>query len=138
MPALSFAVPDPDGTYMVMGLDLDAPFPSFGILGPVLHWLQPGLKAGHAEGGHARALEATGPFVANYLGPGPPPGSAPHRYCFFLYEQPAEFDVEAHAPPDGTKLGNWSSLRRMRFSLDDWERRVGLGPILAVNYYTSN
>ena len=35
-PELSFNVTS--GTYMVIGLDIDAPFPSFNVLGPILHW----------------------------------------------------------------------------------------------------
>ncbi|KJZ77692.1 hypothetical protein HIM_02869 [Hirsutella minnesotensis 3608] len=128
-PQLRFQAANPDGTYLIMSLDIDAPFPSLDVLGPALHWIQPGLKADGA------ALTAREPFVANFVGPAPPPGSAPHRYCFFLYEQPAGFDAKAHAPANGAKMGIWG---RMRFSLDDWERKIGLGPILAANYYTSN
>jgi hypothetical protein len=35
-PELSFNVTS--GTYIVIGLDIDAPFPSFDLLGPILHW----------------------------------------------------------------------------------------------------
>lgn len=132
-PELTFDVPNPEGTYLVVSLDIDAPFPSFAVLGPILHWIQSGLKPAQKNG--KLSLTATDPFVADYIGPGPPPGSAPHRYCFFLYEQPAGFDAKAHAPPDGAKMGVWG---RMRYSLDDWERQVNLGPILAANYFTSN
>lgn len=122
-------MPDPSATYLVVALDLDAPFPSFDVLGPILHWIQPGLKVKDNE------LEATEPFVANYIGPAPPPGSSPHRYSFYLYKQPEGFDGKAHAPADGAKLGN---LSRMRYSLDEWEKRVNLGEILAANYFNSN
>ncbi|KAM4064343.1 phosphatidylethanolamine-binding protein [Hirsutella rhossiliensis] len=129
-PQLHFDVPDPNGTYLVMGLDIDAPFPSCTVLGPILHWIQPGLKS--EKGSGPPGLKAVGSSVVSYIGPGPPPGSAPHRYCFFLYEQPAGFDAAAH---EGVIVGNWA---RMRFSLDDWERKTQLGPILAANYFTSN
>lgn len=46
-------------------LDLDAPFPSFGALGPIEHWVQPGFKAGPNN-----VLTTTEPFVANYIPPG--------------------------------------------------------------------
>ena len=129
-PKLSFDGADKNGKYMVVALDMDAPFPSFDVLGPILHWIQPGLTAG-TDG----ALATPDPFVANYIGPAPPPGSAPHRYCFFLYEQPSAFDGSAHAPANGAKLGNWP---RMFYSLDAFEQKVNLGPILAANYFTSN
>ncbi|KAE8159876.1 phosphatidylethanolamine-binding protein [Aspergillus tamarii] len=128
-PTLTFDVPSPSATYMVVSLDIDAPFPSFGVLGPILHWIQPGLKARNGQ------LEVTKPFVANYIGPAPPLGSSPHRYIFFLYEQPETFDGRKYAPPDGQNLSNWY---RMRYDLDAWEKEIGLGAVLAVNYFTSN
>lgn len=96
-PEISFAAPDPSAIYMVVALDINAPFPSFGVFGPILHWVQPGLKAKGDE------LEITEPFVANYIGPAPPPGSSPHRYCFFLYQEPQGFDGKPYAPADDAK-----------------------------------
>lgn len=80
-------------------------------------------------------LDTTAPFIANWIPPSPPPGSAPHRYTFFLYEQPNGFRPEELTPPDGKNLSNW---HRMRFDLDEWARKHRLGPILAFNYFTSN
>lgn len=80
-------------------------------------------------------LDTTGPFIANYIGPAPPPGSSPHRYIFFLYEEPAEFDVKKHAPANGKDLSVWS---RMWYDLDAWAKEIGLGPVVAFNYFTSN
>ena len=128
-------MPSTTGTYLVIGLDIDAPFPSFGVLGPILHWVQPGLKAETVKPGATPVLKATEPFVANYIGPAPPPGSSPHRYIFFLYEQPEGFDGAKYAPKDGQPLGN---LQRMWASLDGLEREYKLGPVLAANYFTSN
>ncbi|RAH48814.1 YbhB/YbcL family Raf kinase inhibitor-like protein [Aspergillus brunneoviolaceus CBS 621.78] len=140
-PDLTFTVPDPNRTYMVVNLDLDAPFPAFSFLGPILHWLQPGLRpvpttmTTSPTGGATYGFEVTAPFVANYIGPGPPPGSAPHRYVFFLYEQPAGFDVEKYASPEGQKVGRWP---RVRYDWDKWVQEVQLGEVVAVNYFTSN
>lgn len=120
---------------MVVALDIDAPFPSFGVLGPILHWIQSDLRPVANDSGDTAVLQSTAPFVANYIGPAPPPGSAPHRYVFMLYEQPEGFSGDLHAPPNGQKLGNMS---RMRYSLDAWEKKIGLGPVLACNYFTSN
>ncbi|KAK9644464.1 hypothetical protein HCH54_006897 [Aspergillus fumigatus] len=41
-PQISFNVSS--GTYIVISLDIDAPFPSLGFLGPILHWIHPGFK----------------------------------------------------------------------------------------------
>lgn len=131
---MSYAVPDLSATYLAIGLDLDAPFPSFDVLGPILHWIQPGLRVEPADGA-APSLKATEPFIANYIAPAPPPLSSPHRYVFFLYEQPAGFDGSKYAPEGGQPLGNWN---RMRVSLDALEKEYELGPVLAVNYFKSN
>ncbi|ORY71449.1 phosphatidylethanolamine-binding protein [Pseudomassariella vexata] len=118
-PKISFPAASATATYVVVALDLDAPFPSFGVLGPA-----------NANG----ILTSSEPFVANYVGPAPSPGSSPHRYTFFLYEQQADFDGKKHAPPGGKPLPN---TRRMRFDLDAWEKTTGLGKPLAVNYFKS-
>ncbi|KAJ5104470.1 protease inhibitor (Tfs1) [Penicillium alfredii] len=117
-------------TYLIVALDVDAPFPSFTALGPILHWIQPGVKATEAG-----VLNPTAPFVANYIGPAPPPGSSPHRYMFFVYEEPEGFDLAKYAPPNGQKLSNWN---RMRYDLDAWAKEINLGPVVAFNYFTSN
>ncbi|KAJ5612024.1 protease inhibitor (Tfs1) [Penicillium lagena] len=129
-PELSFTGASPSKTYLVVGLDLDAPFPSFRVLGPILHWIQPGVKASESS-----ALGTSGPFIANYIGPAPPPGSSPHRYMFFLYEEPADFDANKYAPADGKNL---SIRNRTRYDLDAWTKEIGLGPVVAFNYFKSN
>lgn len=129
-PEVSYAVPNSSATYMVVALDLDAPFPSFGVLGPILHWIQPGFKASPNN-----TLTSNEPFVANYIGPAPPPGSSPHRYSFFLFEQPEGFDGKKYAPANGKPLSNW---HRMRYDLDSWQKEAKLGEPLAANYFLSN
>lgn len=132
-PTLSFPGADPSKTYLIIALDIDAPFPSCKILGPILHWIQGGytVEASSTSG----KLESGLSYITNYIGPAPPPMSAPHRYVFVLYEQPVGFEVEKWMPRDGAKTGN---LDRMWFSLDEWERKVGVGELVAVNYFKSN
>ncbi|XDG09010.1 hypothetical protein ABKA04_008625 [Annulohypoxylon sp. FPYF3050] len=133
-PELSFTDLSPEKTYLVVALDLDAPFPSFSILSPALHWIQPGFKAEPKEGG-GFSLKTTEPFIANYIGVGAPGISAPHRYCFFLYEQPEGLDGKKYAPPGGKELG---FTGRIRYDLDAWGKEIKLGPLLAFNYFNSN
>lgn len=130
-PECSFAVPSSIATYLGIGIDIDAPFPSWSGLGPILHWIQPGFKptAGSST------LTSNEPFVANYIGPAPPPLGGPHRYVFFLYEQPADFDARRYAPPDGKTMGNG---KRLWYDLDAFEKEANLAPPLAVNYFKSN
>lgn len=126
-PELSFSG---TGTYLAVCLDVDAPFASLPVLGPIMHWIQPGYKA-DASG----KLVTTDPVVASYIGPAPPPLASPHRYVFFIYEQPADFDASLHKlspqePPPVTK--------RMFYNIGTLEEKAKLGPILAVNYFVSN
>ncbi|CRG86554.1 hypothetical protein PISL3812_03563 [Talaromyces islandicus] len=120
-------------TYILIAIDIDAPFPSWRGLGPILHWVQPGYKHDAASG----KLTTSEPFIANYIGPAPPPPSSPHRYCFFLYEQPASLAVKDLAPKDGKKVGN---VARMWFDLEKYESQLGLkgGSIVAGNFFVSN
>jgi phosphatidylethanolamine-binding protein len=118
-----------DTTYVLISLDLDAPFPSFSILGPILHKLRPNMKA--CENGD---LKSETPPIAEYIGPAPPPGSGPHRYAFFLYEQPATFDARKFAAPNGK---DFPVTKRMFYGLDAFEREAKVGKILACNYFRS-
>jgi phosphatidylethanolamine-binding protein len=108
-------------------------------MSPILHWIQADYQIGsslpHQKGTDAELLESSSPFVADYVGPAPPPGSAPHRYIILLYEQPKDYNIQEQAPPDGKRLGNWM---RMRFDLKEWETKNGLGRPAAMTYFLSN
>lgn len=104
------------------------PFPSFSVLGPLLHWIQPGLKLEQATS----KLTSTEPFIVNWIAATPPPGSGPHRYVFFLFEEPAGFKSERYAPAEGQQTGMWS---RIRFDLDTWVKEAKLDEAVAVNYF---
>ncbi|UZJ50748.1 hypothetical protein CBS101457_000068 [Exobasidium rhododendri] len=126
-----------DQKYMIIALDVDAPFVSMDFLGPILHWIQPGFHAIKGEDGSDQLVLKgdDSPFVANYIAPAPPPFSGPHRYMFFLYEQPEEFDGKNFAPADGKELPN---TKRIRFDLTQFEKEAKLGPVLASTYFCSN
>jgi hypothetical protein len=129
-PSISWPSASETITYLIVNLDLDPPFVSFPFLGPALHWIQPGVKASPEK-----VLTSSDPFVADYAGPGPPPGSGPHRYCFLLYEQPAGFDGNKWAPPNGQ---SFPISKRIRYDLGAWEKEAGLGNPLAVGWFKSN
>ncbi|KAF3763607.1 PEBP-like protein [Cryphonectria parasitica EP155] len=133
-PEITYPAASPSKSYTVICLDLDPPSRSFSFLGPALHWIQPGLRVGSSS---AEPLASSEPFIANYLPPGPPPGVAPHRYVFYLYEEPegSALDGGKFAPKDGKPMGIMS---RVRTSLDDWVVKMGLGPLVAANYFNSN
>ncbi|KAH8901815.1 putative protease inhibitor [Coniochaeta sp. PMI_546] len=129
-PKLTLAAASSSTTYLVICLDLDGPFPNFSVCSPTLHWLQPGLRATGTD----NELQSKDPFVCDYAPPGPPPIGGPHRYVYILYEQPEGFDGSKYAPAGGRGMG---IAPRIRWSLDDWSKDVGLGPVVAINYYKS-
>ncbi|KIX96034.1 uncharacterized protein Z520_08289 [Fonsecaea multimorphosa CBS 102226] len=117
--------------FLVVCLDIDAPFPTFAPLSPVLHWLQTGLAAeGSTSGGD---LTSPDPAIAHWAAPGPPPLSSPHRYIFLLYDQPADFDTRTLA-----KAGGFGIRERMRWDLSRFEQQAKLGPAVAATYFLSN
>ncbi|KAK3642054.1 hypothetical protein LTR56_010925 [Elasticomyces elasticus] len=133
--APTVSLPNAKGTYLAVCLDMDAPFLSVPILGPIAHWIQPDYKPDSTSTAGTLTCESLH-HIIDYIGPAPPPGSGPHRYCFFLYEQPADFDARKHrSMPEGQQVG---VRKRMFYSLDAFERQAKLGPIVACNYFTSN
>lgn len=125
----------------MLNVDLDAPFISWSVLGPILHWLQAGLTVSSAtEDGLAPlvAPAANEPHIVNYAPPGPPPGAAPHRYVFLLYEQPVGFEA-ARCAPNGVAIGGQTGIGpRIRFDVDAWIAKAGLGEPVAGSWFTSN
>jgi phosphatidylethanolamine-binding protein (PEBP) family uncharacterized protein len=125
-PKISYPNGVPGKKYFVITLDLDAPFVSFPILGPILHWMRYDLTVG--EGG---ALE--GDEACAWAAPRPPPGSGPHRYVFALFEQPESLKKDMIAHEGGYSIG-----MRMRYDYAALEKKIGLGEVLAGTWFTSN
>jgi len=97
---------------------------------------QPGLKPKlNANGSTSLIAGDDTSFIADYAGPGPPPGSAPHRYVFLLYNQPEALDVVELAAPGRKKMG---MMPRIKYDLNAFVESVGLGPVVACNYFVSN
>ena len=67
-----------------------------------LHWF-----AANVTGtlGGPLTIPSTGPDSFMYLPPSPPAGDYPHRYIFFLYEQPENFTVPANVAAGATDFG---------------------------------
>ncbi|KAI1617382.1 phosphatidylethanolamine-binding protein [Exophiala viscosa] len=129
-PQLSFPAGDLSSRYIVVSLDNDAPYASFNILSPILHWIQADLKVSPATNN----LTSEGAAVVNWIGPDPPPGSGPHRYVFLLYKQPSNFNSNDHAAPGGQAVRLWP---RIRWNLAEWEKKTKVGQPVAVGYFKS-
>ncbi|KAF2110403.1 phosphatidylethanolamine-binding protein [Lophiotrema nucula] len=125
----------PDAKYLAFAIDLDAPFPSMPVLGPILHGIQTDLTTeGEADAdGYVKLATAVKPVVI-YAPPGPPPISAPHRYVFLIWEQPQDLTSEKIR----TQLGLAEQVgipARMRWNQDAAEKKLGLGAVLGGNYF---
>lgn len=108
-------------------------------MGPILHWVQPGLKSSNSQTGE---LTSSSPHLANYIPPGPPPMSDWHRYVFLLYEQPQDFE-EKLGKGVGLGLGlskgggEMPRTQRMRCDVEGFLEMLGVGEVVAVNYFLS-
>ncbi len=126
--------------FLVASLDLDPPFPSFPVLGPLLHGMQADLTLAIAEmdpdDEYIRLMPPEGsPPIVAYMGPAPPGISSPHRYMFLLWEQPEGVtgeNIKEHLafPEEGAGL-----MARIRWDQEDFERKVGLGKVVAGNFF---
>ncbi|KAL5340995.1 phosphatidylethanolamine-binding protein [Aspergillus crustosus] len=121
-----------DSLYTIISLDIDAPFKAWNVLSPIVHWIQTDLRISDDE---ARKLESTDLPVIPWLPAGPPPGAAPHRYIFLLYRQNPESVIPKDLKENGAKV---SRPQRMRYDVDKIVRTLGLGEVVAVNYFVSN
>lgn len=129
VPRLSWSSSTTSGQkYIVISLDINAPFPSFAPLSPVLHWLQAGFTVTSTGD-----LVSSDSAIAFWAGPGPPPISGPHRYIFLLYEQPADFDAKLFSKASGFGIKD-----RMRWDVSKFEKLAKLGSAVAATYFLSN
>ncbi|KAF2099332.1 PEBP-like protein [Rhizodiscina lignyota] len=124
--------------YAAIAIDLDAPFRSFAFLSPILHGIQLNLvAAGSAdpEGFVKLEAEENQAPVVPWGPPNPPPISSAHRYVFLVWEQPDGMTVEK---VKGTlNLKEPVSLgARIRWDEAGFEKKLGLGEVLAGNFFT--
>jgi phosphatidylethanolamine-binding protein (PEBP) family uncharacterized protein len=129
-PTISFPGAVPGKKYLAINIDLDAPFSSFPILAPICHWVKHDLSTSSPDG----QLTSETPTLIQWGPPGPPPGAGPHRYVFALYEQPEAFTPDVVLPAGETlKLTG-----RMRFDFEGFEKKTGVGAVVAGGWFTSN
>jgi len=130
-PTLAFKSSNANPTaYLAICIDLDAPYKTIPFLGPILHWLQPSLKADSDS-----TLRAQSEELVSWAPPGPPPGAAPHRYVFVLYEQREDLSVAELQKQYPKPL---SVAKRMRWNLESFEKTVGLGEKVAAAWFESS
>lgn len=132
--------------FLVAALDLDLPVTSFPVLSPVLHSMQADLEllppkdkdwdsAEYIPLVHDRRLRGD-ENVAGYVGPSPPPFGRPHRYMFVLWQQPTGINAERIREEFGfNDDGSIGVMDRVRWDQDAFEKKLGLGKVVAANYF---
>ncbi|KAF5353389.1 hypothetical protein D9756_008063 [Leucocoprinus leucothites] len=127
LPSISSHSRPKHSEFVIIAIDPDAPSPQEPIFGPVRHFLggdfSP-LKLG-PFGLETPLLVNSTPAISEFLQPGPPAGSDPHRYIFLAYNQPKGFDQQKLVTPQ-TNVLNWD--------LKDFVDGVGLGDPIAGTY----
>ncbi|KAK4442458.1 phosphatidylethanolamine-binding protein [Podospora aff. communis PSN243] len=129
--------------YLIAALDIDPPFPSFPVMGPLLHSLTADLTLANEmnipEDGF---IPLEGPSsgsegdVVPYMGPAPPAWSTPHRYVFMMWEQPEGVTGEKIREEMGLDAEEGVGMMgRARWDQEGFERRWGLGRVVAGNYF---
>ncbi|KZS89956.1 PEBP-like protein [Sistotremastrum niveocremeum HHB9708] len=103
-------------SFVIAMIDPDAPSPTNTTFAQIRHFIGGGFKL---EG---TTLRNTTPALSEYLSPGPPVGSPPHRYPTFLFLQPKNFPTT----PFTTSIAN--------FNVSVYAKQVDLGPPLAGNF----
>ncbi|KAF2964932.1 hypothetical protein GQX73_g8651 [Xylaria multiplex] len=129
--------PDPSTKYIAVSIDLDAPFPSWSFLGPILHGIHIDLVPGAADADGFHPLEGASEWLVPYLPPGPPKPSAAHRYVFLVFEQPQ--DLDAAKLKSVLKLAPEVKLTgRLWWNQESAEKKLGLGEVLAGNHFLTS
>jgi len=117
--------------YTIIVLDLDPPYGSTPFLGPLLHWHQSGVTV--ASDNSLKLSSNKGNI--DWLAPTPPPLSGPHRYLFILYEEGKEYDSEHVKSAFGESISTFS---RLRWDVDTFVEKAGLGSVVAATYFKSS
>src|SRR5215469_4975750 len=111
------------GKFIACCIDLDAPFPSFPFLSPIVHCIQSDLVPSSPtitddETKYELKVDGDVKPINAYAGPRPPPISAPHRYVFLLYEQPTNFEKSNLGLPEEFGIKD-----RMMWNQNEFEKK---------------
>lgn len=106
-----------DGPYTLLMLDPDAPNRESHIYRHWMHWMVLNVQC-------VQSLQG-GDVVYAYNGPGPPPGSGPHRYVFLLFPQNGT-TIPTSSVHVGTRKG---------FDLNEFRNNMRLPPPVAGNFF---
>ena len=123
-PKVSFSS-DTSDTYTFMLIDPDAPTPDDPKFAYWRHWVVINIKP---DSSVPNTVD-TGITLTQYLAPGVKDESAPHRYTYLLFREPAGFKA---AKED---VGGEEFVDRRSFKADEWAQKFGL-ELVGVNWMT--
>ncbi|KAH8822141.1 phosphatidylethanolamine-binding protein [Flagelloscypha sp. PMI_526] len=107
--------------YTIFMVDPDAPTPQNRSLGQVVHFIQPDFVL--QDCGELLKSERNSTIVP-YLGPGPPPGSDPHRYTQVIFEQLG--GLGSIKASEAFLAKNFSDINeRLKFNLTTFVQELG-------------
>ncbi|KIK63784.1 hypothetical protein GYMLUDRAFT_222130 [Collybiopsis luxurians FD-317 M1] len=115
-------------TFVIAIVDDDAPTPQNRSLSEFRHLILGDLSINGSSSAGTSLLVNSTPALSDYISPGPPNGSDPHRYTLLLYIQPSNFREAASA------LVN-ASTPITGFNLTSFAEAVGLGEPIAGNFF---
>jgi len=112
--------------YSLVCVDPDAPSPEHPRFRHWLHWLVINIPGNGGE--HVDTHQ--GNTLAPYIGPSPPAGTGPHRYCFVVYEQGGSID-----PASVTENRVEKTEQRKGFSLEEFIKKLPEPKLHAANFF---
>lgn len=117
--------------YIAIMLDLDAPYPSLPIMGPIAHAIQANLQlSAKGQSTGWLKLEPMEKPILPYLAPAPPPMSALHRYLIMLWEQPEGWVTE-DVKSELKLAAQPGMMARVKWDEEGFEKKLSLGTVLA-------
>eukprot|EP00898_Chlorokybus_atmophyticus_P004875 jgi/Chlat1/5389/Chrsp35S05219 len=123
--------PADNGTlYTLVMLDPDAKSSRNRFMSPIIHWLVVNIRPDQAQVNQLQSIQK-GDTLHPYSGPGPAVNSGPHRYIFFLLEQP-----NGPLQPSQVRQTFTPIVSRLRFHVHSFVKRFELKPV-AVNFFQS-
>ena len=116
-----------DKTFVLIMVDPDAPTPQNRSLSEVRHFISGSMTLSGSLASGA-TLTNTTPAVSDYITPGPPAGSDPHRYTLMLFVEPSDFTTATHSFVN-------ASVAPLNFNVSTFAQEVGLGSPVAGTYF---
>ncbi|THU92230.1 PEBP-like protein [Dendrothele bispora CBS 962.96] len=131
MPTFWLTYNDPsllNQTFIVTMVDPDAPTPQNRSLAQVRHLVLADVRINGSGSEGVALLTNSTPALSEYIPPGPPAGSDPHRYTFLLWNQPPTFDRASAS-------ASFDPAAPVGFNVSQFASQNGLGQPVAGTFF---